>query len=121
LSSCIAAPATPVAKKLAVSTPVSASINKKKDTSSDSDSSDDDKNKTKPTTPATKSVPTPTTKKAASSSSSSDSDDDKPVNKKPTQQMSPVKSTIYHMFDISVQIDVFIIFSSYDICHFINY
>jgi hypothetical protein len=38
-------------------------------------------------------VPTPTTKKAASSSSS-DSDDDKPVNKKPTQQISSVKSTI---------------------------
>jgi hypothetical protein len=117
---CIIAPVTPAAKKLAVSTPFTASKNKKKDSSSDSDSSDDDKKKTKPAIPATKSVPTPTTKKAASSSSSSDSDDNIPTNKKPIQQVSPVKSTIHRIFTVSTEIYVFLIFSSYYTCQFVN-
>ncbi len=117
----VVAPVTPVAKKPTVSTPVTASSNKKKDSSSDSDSSDDNKNKTKPTISATKSVPTPTKKKAAPSSSSSDSDDDTPVNKKPTQQISSVKSTVHSAFNVLTKKCIYLIFSSYNICHFINY
>jgi hypothetical protein len=90
----VVAPVTPVAKKPAVSTPVTASNKKKKDSSSDSDSSDDNKKKSQLAPIATKTNLTSSKVTKLSSSTSSDSEEEAPAAKK-----SPVKS-ICHTFGI---------------------